>query len=76
MSDNEEMKQPDVDVIPPAFVWNPYLTLANLTFDLETQVTLDLDPRYLYFQAICKIHYNAKCMKITFLDMATLTFDL
>ncbi len=29
------MKQLDVDVSPPAFVWNLYLTLANVTFDLE-----------------------------------------
>ncbi len=29
------MKQLDVDVSPPAFVWNPYLTSANLTFDLD-----------------------------------------
>ena len=30
------MKQLDVDVSPPAYVWNHYLT--------ETLVTLDLDP--------------------------------
>ncbi len=28
------MKQLDVDVSPPAFVWNPYLTLTQMTFDL------------------------------------------
>ncbi len=27
------MKQLDVDVSPPAFVWNLYLTLAVVTFD-------------------------------------------
>ncbi len=32
-----KMKQPDVVVSPPAFVWDPYLTL--------THVTSDLDPR-------------------------------
>ncbi len=32
---NQEMKQLDVDVSPPAFVWNPHLTLAKVTFDLD-----------------------------------------
>ena len=27
------MTQLDVAVSPPAFVWNPYLTLNNVTFD-------------------------------------------
>ncbi len=36
------MKQLDVDVSPPAFVWTPYLTL--------TLVTFDLDPMIIYFQ--------------------------
>ena len=36
------MKQLDVDVSPPGFVWNPYLTLANVTFDLDP---FDLDHR-------------------------------
>ncbi len=31
------MKQLDVDVSPPAFVWNLYLTLANVTSDLDRQ---------------------------------------
>ena len=30
------MKQLDVDVSPPALVWNPYLTFTNVTFDLDT----------------------------------------
>ncbi len=29
----EKMKQLDDDVSPPAFVWNPYLGLVNLTFE-------------------------------------------
>ncbi len=29
------MKQLDVVVSPPAFVWNPYLTLTHVTFDLD-----------------------------------------
>ena len=31
----EIMKQLDVVVSPPAFLWNAYLTLTCLTFDLE-----------------------------------------
>ena len=31
----QRMKQLDVDVSSPVFVWNPYLTLANVTFDLD-----------------------------------------
>ncbi len=27
------MKQLDVDVSPPVFLWDPYLTLSNMTFD-------------------------------------------
>ncbi len=30
-----KMKQLDVAVSPPAFVWNPYLTLTHMTFDLD-----------------------------------------
>ncbi len=37
------MKQLDVDVSPPAFVWTPYLALTLLTFDLDP-MTFDLDP--------------------------------
>ena len=29
------MKQLDIDVSLPAFVWNPYMTPANWTFDLD-----------------------------------------
>ncbi len=29
------MKQLDVDVSPPAFLWNPYLSLVNVTFDIN-----------------------------------------
>ena len=29
-----QIKQLDVDVSPPAFLWNPYLSMANVTFDL------------------------------------------
>ena len=29
------MKQLDVVVSPPAFIWNPYLTLTHVTFDHE-----------------------------------------
>ncbi len=29
------MKQLHVDVSPPAFLWEPYLTLAKVTFDLD-----------------------------------------
>ncbi len=36
------MKQLDVVVSPPAFVWFPYMTLTNVTFDL-THVTFDID---------------------------------
>ena len=36
------MKQLDVVVSPPAFVWNPYLNSTNATFYL-THVTFDLD---------------------------------
>ncbi len=28
------MKQLDVDVSPPAFLWDPHLNLTNVTFDL------------------------------------------
>ncbi len=31
-----KMKQHDVDVSPPAFLWDPHLNLANVTFDLDT----------------------------------------
>ncbi len=31
----DKMKQLDVVVSPPAFVWNPYLTLTHVTFDLD-----------------------------------------
>ena len=34
------MKQLDVDVSPPAFVWNPYLTFTNVTFDLDPRELL------------------------------------
>ncbi len=30
-----EMKQLDVVVSPPAFLWDPYLTLTNVIFDLD-----------------------------------------
>ncbi len=29
------MKQLDVVVSPPAFLWDPYLTLTNMIFDLD-----------------------------------------
>ena len=29
------MKQLDIYVSPPAFVWNPYMTLPNVTFNLD-----------------------------------------
>ncbi len=29
------MKQLDVVVSPPAFLWDPYLTLTNVIFDLD-----------------------------------------
>ncbi len=29
------MKQLDVVVSPPAFVWDPYLALTRVTFDLD-----------------------------------------
>ena len=29
------MKQLDIDVSPPAFLWDPYLALTNVTFDLD-----------------------------------------
>ncbi len=29
------MKQLDVVVSPPAYVWNPYLTFIHATFDLD-----------------------------------------
>ena len=31
------MKQLDVVVSPPAFVWDPNLTLTHVTFDLEVK---------------------------------------
>ncbi len=30
-----KMKQLDVVVSPPAFLWDPYLTLTNVIFDLD-----------------------------------------
>ncbi len=50
------MKQLDVDVSPPAFLWDPHLNLANVTFDLD-RVTFDLDAQIKY----------AKYTKIPFL---------
>ncbi len=41
------MKQLDVVVSPPAFVWNPYLTLTPVTFDLD-HVTFDLQVKFQY----------------------------
>ncbi len=43
------MKQLDIVVSPPAFSQNPYLTLASVTFDLDTQSqpVLDLDYEFL-----------------------------
>ncbi len=38
------MKQLDVDVSPPAFLWDPYLTLANVTFDLDPSVSHNSTP--------------------------------
>ncbi len=35
------MKQLDIDVSPPAFIWVPYLTLTLVTFDIDS-VTIDL----------------------------------
>ncbi len=32
---NDTMKQLDVVVSPPAFLWDPYLTLTNVIFDLD-----------------------------------------
>ncbi len=32
---NKKMKQLDVDVSPPAFLWDPHLNLTNVTFDLD-----------------------------------------
>ncbi len=29
------MKQLDVDVSPPAFLWDPHLNLTDVTFDLD-----------------------------------------
>ena len=31
----QKMKQLDVVMSPPDFVWGPYMTLAHVTFDLE-----------------------------------------
>ncbi len=59
------MKQLDVDVSPPAFVWNPYLTL--------TLVTFDLDPCDLDLQVPCQIHC-IKSLKIAVFAIMTLTF--
>ncbi len=33
----EKMKQLDVVVSPPAFLWDPYLTLTNVIFHLDTK---------------------------------------
>ena len=52
------MKQLDVDVSQPAFVWNSELTLTHMTFDLDLQ-TFDL-------RVICQTIY-AKSMQIMFL---------
>ncbi len=37
------MKQLDVDVSPPAFVWPTYLALTLVTFDLDPMI-IDLEP--------------------------------
>ena len=56
------MKQLDIDVSPPAFLWDLYLTLAL------THVTFDLDAR---MYKICKIYENH--MFITMLNFVNLT---
>ena len=52
------MKQLNVDVSPPAFLWDPYTLIqprpiGHLTL---THVTFDLDPIELYFQVTCQKH--------------------
>ena len=37
-----KMKQLDVDVSPPAFVWNLYLTLTNVTIESAHRAENDL----------------------------------
>ncbi len=36
------MKQLDIVVSPPAFVWDPYMTLTHVTLDLDI---CDLEPQ-------------------------------
>ncbi len=59
------MKQLDVDVSPPAFLWDPYLNLANVTFDLHP---CDLWPR--------RPNKIWKIYKIHIFDMVTLNLDV
>ncbi len=54
-SESEKMKQLDVVVSPPAFLWDPFLTLTHMTFDLDI---CDLWPLGHRFYALCKVLKN------------------
>ncbi len=54
------MKQLDVDVSPPAFLWDLNLTLANVTFDLDPY---DFDAG---MNKICKIYEKHIFDMVTF----------
>ena len=49
------MKQLEVVVSPPAFVWDPYLTLTHVTFDLDI---CELWPLGHISNVLCKILNN------------------
>ena len=68
------MKQLDVDVSPPAFVWTPYLTLTLVTFDLDPCDLLPIG--HMSKQVLYYLRYDANFPKIAFYNQATLTFDL
>ncbi len=59
------MKQLDVVVSPPAFVWDPNLTLTHVTFDLDPPDLLPLGQMSKKLQKI----FEKSC----FFDMVTLT---
>ncbi len=65
----QRMKQLDVDVSSPVFVWNPYLTLANVTFDLDPCDLWHWTLRPLTARSLVKY-----TIQNHIIDMVTLTF--
>ena len=60
------MKQLDVVVSPPAVVWDPYMTLTHVTFDLDIDMNFDLVNFYLRLFQMHEHRWAQKVYKLVY----------